>query len=172
MNNLLNNIDSKSVWLFTILCFSLILSNCNKKEEMTMKDKPNHDLAALNKLIQFPFQPLDSTWQIINLVPGKEQGNDWGIIAILTFNSSRFDEIIKKSPELDYHVNPDIPNLDKLQWLPQEVKTLLNPRLEEEGENTEFTPKSPDLFVKSPLIHGFIAPIGKKTKILLFLYTM
>lgn len=140
-----------------VLTFSFV-GGCKKEPALLTSHQYSEDIDKLSKLCVVPDYVESVKWQSYS------QGNDWGILAILTVSSdasydfsSLFTEKVATKVMLGVSESPS--------WLGSHANLLSKTKLKGIFETKEKI-FEPDLFEQSPLIHGFVLWPDENTLIL------
>jgi len=140
-------------------------------------DNPNTDEQTLARLIELPYPATHLRWETRQLtgtesVPGPV---DWALIAIISFGPEHFRQILADSPLMASSGSVGILPMNPSR-IPLWVDSRLRLRLTEEPvslsrQSTGARVRQANLFVKSPLLHGFILPDDASPQLFVYLYT-
>lgn len=146
----------------------VFLCACNA-EDHDQRHQIRNDIKILSKLIHLPKQPEKVWWQTETMgKPGGLGPDDWCLIALMTFKRDDLEAIIRQSKTIPGDLA--IPSSHVFAWFPEELSKRM--RLCSDGSYViEESAFDPALFVRSPLLHGYMLKIDNN-KILLFLGTL
>lgn len=134
---------------------------------------PKHDLAAVNRFILLPVQPLNASYQTEKLGIGRNDNigpSDWGIAIYLEYEESTYQNLLAMFDDKNKLRKPSISRKFLFNWLPASVKKQFI------EFNTSHYTWSGDAYsladnAKEPLLNGFIAVDKKNKGLFLYLYT-
>lgn len=124
------------------------------------------DLQKLAKLITLPRPPQDVWWQTVQAGEPGFGSTDWSLVAVLQFDPEDLRAILTESPLLP---EGDVPTLNRALLFGGSPEVFQS-RLVEVGPGLFRLPspaRGPDLFVRSPLLDGYLVPVTEDTVFLL-----
>ena len=131
------------------------------------------DVKTLGKYINLPSPPIRVFWQTMDITkPSLAPGpTDWSLMGVLTFSEQAIENIMQKSVRSQQMNRPYIQEQFVLDWFPLELKNSLTAsetpgfwRINQDGYE-------PEIFEKSPLLHGYFVRVGKTSDLFLYLHT-
>lgn len=159
------------VFVFFILT-PLFACQADKKDSTTMHTKNINiqtDLTSLKRLMTLPAEPVSVKWSNANLVEniGQSPGpNDWGLLALLEYETPIVNELLAKQITLKAASIPTTLPLAELVDAHRHFKIDGNkPYFVFEGEAKEAT-----LFFKEPLLRGAVFLLDEHN-MLVYLHT-
>jgi hypothetical protein len=132
----------------------------------------NTDIKTLVRFINLPREPRSVRWET-ETQPG---GNDWTLTALLAFEESDVQEILRSSEKLGgtAHVAAD----HLRSWFPASIRdkypaaSAPNAPLTIPVDGTRLTPQAFIAPAKSPLLHGHAIVFEKENLVYIHLFTM
>jgi hypothetical protein len=140
-------------------------------QETTMPATPKTDLETLRRFLTLPAEPTAVQWDSGPLTaPKRSPGpDDWGVVAVLTFDPADLETILDGSPPLAGR-QAELPAPLAFPWLPTEA-TAGAGAPQSGFVRLQGAPRDPKLFVKDPLLTGYLLPLPDPTKLLAYLHT-
>ena len=133
-----------------------------------MPSTAKNDLETLHRFMALPAEPAAVQWETGPLVAPKSGPgpDDWGIVAVLTFQADQREKILADSPAQAGR-QAELPSALAFSWLPEGTAGKRG------GAYVPVagTPYEPKLFVKEPLLSGFVVPLREESKLLVYLHT-
>ena len=131
------------------------------------------DMKQFSQLVTLDFVPSGIMWQTNEKKYGGSQlgPNDWAIVAVLEYDESVMKELQtvsnETSPLADIFVKREFIS----DWFPNPIKDsfIEDPNIDYYSIATPVYP--PDLFAKSPLLHGYFFIVPGENLVFLYLHT-
>jgi len=131
------------------------------------------DLQKLERLVTLNPAPSDVFWQVIEKGSRKGQlgPSDWAIVAILQYDESTMKKLQATVREID--PLPDIfLEKDFIQvWFQEPVKNCFVQDSNSDYYIITVPAYPPELFAKSPLLHGYFFIVPRENLVFLYLHT-
>lgn len=138
-------------------------------------DASNHstDVKQLSKFIALDYVPIHVMWQANEKkTRGDQLGpNDWSLLAILEYDESTIKDLEATVKDISPLSNIFVEPAFIVDWFPDPVKDsfVKEPNADYYLINVPVYP--PDLFAKSPLLHGYFFIMPEENLVFLYLHT-